>query len=148
MQQLQNSSELFKTMDDPILILIWTEDSHIFRAGIPNGSLLRVDENVLNNAVGKRIPENHLFPPWRYTHTEAQQPPSPDVYVKKHYAALRDYDGTPYATELIMAEVKVLEVISKKAHSNVNKYLGCVRNGDAIAGLCFQKCDCALGDLV
>ena len=113
MRQLQDSSELFKTMDDRILILVWTEDSQNFRAEIPNGSLLRLDDNVLNNAVGERIPENHLFPPWRDTLTEAQQHLSPDVYVKKHYGALRGYDGTPYVTELVMAEIEALEVISK-----------------------------------
>ncbi|PPQ84084.1 hypothetical protein CVT25_003604 [Psilocybe cyanescens] len=133
-------------MHDRILILIWTEDSQIFRAEIPNGSLL--DDKVLSNAVGERIPENHLFPPWRDTLTEAQQPLSPDVYVKKHYAALRGYDGTPSVTELVMAEVGVLEIISKKAHPNVNKYLGCIRNGDAIGGICLQKHDWTLSDLV
>lgn len=37
----------------------------------------------------------------------------------KHYATLRIYEGTPYATELVMAEVEVLEIISKKAHPNI-----------------------------
>ena len=146
MRQLQNSSELFRTMDDRILVLIWTEDSRIFRAEIPNGSLLGLDDEVLSNAIGERIPENHLFPPWCDTLTEAQQPLSPDVYVKKHYAALRDYRRTPYVAELVMAEVEVLEIISKKAHPNVNKYLGCIRNGDAIAGICLQKHDCTVGE--
>lgn len=148
MRQLQNSSELFKTMDDRILVLIWTEDSQIFRAEIANGSLLGLNDEVLNSAVGERIPENHLFPPWCDTLTEAQQHLSPDVYVKKHYAALRDYNGTPYATELVMAEIEVLEIISKKAHLNVNKYLGCIRNGNAIAGICLQKHGCTVSDLV
>jgi hypothetical protein len=47
-----------------------------------------------------------------------------------------------------MAEVEVLEIISKKAHLNVNKYLGCIRNGDAISGICLQKHNCTLMDLV
>ncbi|KIM43966.1 hypothetical protein M413DRAFT_25469 [Hebeloma cylindrosporum] len=63
-----------------------------------------------------------------------QQPLSPDIYVKKHYAALRCYDFAPSeALKLTMAEVEILELISKQPHPNINKYLGCIREGDLIA---------------
>ncbi|KIM49241.1 hypothetical protein M413DRAFT_21497 [Hebeloma cylindrosporum] len=101
MRQLQYSSTRFKSVNDRILILIWTEDSQIFRAEIPDAHLPDADLE-LSTAVGKRIPENHLFPAWRDTLTEAQQPLS-NIYVKKHYAALRAYDDTPFATKFFMA---------------------------------------------
>ncbi|KAF8149171.1 kinase-like domain-containing protein [Crassisporium funariophilum] len=147
MRQLHISGEMFHTMDKRSLILIWTEDSYIFRAEIPNGSLLQSEES-LSKAVGQHIPQNHLFPHWCDTFTEAQQPLSTDVYVKKHYGALLGYDGTPYASELVMAEIEVLEIISKKDHPNVIKYLGCIRDGDAVAGICLQNHVCTLSDLV
>lgn len=152
MRKLQAYGQEFKSMDERCLILIWTDDSQtrqIFRAEIPNGRFPPGDE-VLNNAIGEGIPQNHLFPPWSDTLTEAQQPldESLDVFVKKPYGALLFYDGTPSAAGRCMKEIKALEIISKSPHANIVKYLGCIRNGNAVGGICVEKYVCTLMDLV
>lgn len=119
------------------------KDAQIYFAQVPVGSY------ELDELVGKPIPENQVYAPWRDSIREATNPPSSSTFVKYSYTGpiLNILHGVDAFSQLY-AEIVTLEAISKAAHPNIVEYRGCLRRGETIVGVCLRKYVCTLGNLV
>ena len=66
------------------------------------------------------IPPEHIYGTWRQGFTEILvESPSDSIYVKT--PSLVQYDGTDYISEIVTAEVEIMEVLAKNPHPVICK---------------------------
>ena len=132
-----------------ILVVAWTANSEFYlsklRRSLINSSSISLDDIDKLEAI--LIPREHVYPLWRKDVTEVQTPLPSDIFIKINQG-LVTYDGTSSLVDLINAEIDIMEILMKKSHPNICKYYGCMRDGDYIVGICLQKYNYTLQDII
>ncbi|CAA7260740.1 unnamed protein product [Cyclocybe aegerita] len=143
MRQLLSVGRLYSGPDSSVLVVIWTEDSQIYKAEHSTLKIHEVNEDVLNTLNGTPIPKTHIQPPWTPDTTAVAETVLPQVHIKTQQGLWR-YDGSASIADAVREEVRILETISRSPHPNLCHYYGCIQEGDRIAGIGLQKYKCTL----
>ncbi|KAF8991076.1 kinase-like domain-containing protein [Cyathus striatus] len=126
------------------LLVAWKEGDLIY---VAEHNEYTVSETALSQLRGTVVPKNHIFPPWSATYTEALNPLSDGIYIKRLYG-VSQYDGTSYFSELVSKEIDIMETISKSPHRNICVYYGYLRDGDYVDGIVLKKYPTTLDNLI
>ena len=98
---------------------------------------------ALSELKGTVLSNDLVYATWRQDITEVMTPLPSNTFVKTP-----DYLSELSRLDLINAEINILELLSKTPHPNICKYYGCIRDGAYIAGICLQKLELTLAELV
>jgi len=113
-----------------------------FRRSLINSPSISLDD--IDKLKATLIPKEHVYPLRREDVTEVQTL-LPFIKINQ---GLVTYDSTSSLVDLINAEIDIMEILLKKSHPNICKYYGCIRDGDYITGICLQKFNYTLQDIV
>ena len=126
------------------LAVAWKEDSQIYTSRYAN-RMATFDSNptALSELKGTVLPNDLVYAAWRQDITEVMTPLPSNIFVKTP-----DYLSELSKPDLTNAEINILELLSKTPHPNICKYYGCIRDGAYITGICLQKLECTLAELI
>lgn len=126
------------------LAVAWREDSQIYTAHhICRMASFDSNPTALNELEGTVIQHDLVYAAWREDITEVTMPLPRNTFVKTP-----EYLSELSKPDLINAEINILELLSKTPHPNVCKYYGCIRDGAYVMGICLQKLEFTLAELV
>jgi hypothetical protein len=126
------------------LAVAWKEDSQIYTSRYAN-RMGTFDSNstALSELKGTVVSNDLVYASWRQDVTEVMTPLPSNTFVKTP-----DYLSELSKLDLVNAEINILALLSKTPHPNIFKYHGCIRDGAYIAGICLQKLEFTLAELV
>ena len=127
------------------ITVIWREDESLYLT--PDNRTVTLADLDPSASNCKPIPPNHVHGTWRKGFMEIPtESISDSFYVKT--PSLLQYDGTDYITEIVTAEVEIMEVLAKNPHPNICEYAGCRRDGSFITGICLKRYEQTLQDFL
>jgi serine/threonine protein kinase len=126
--------------------VFWKNGGDVFHAQYPYNGRSAAINAALDDLEGQLVSESDVYGRWRDGLTEAPSSLVPASYIIR--LVFMEYKPGVSISRAFSSEVEFLETLSKHPHPNVCVYYGCIRRESYMEGICLQKYECDVSQVL